>query len=161
MNDFIQGNFSNAGAIKEIYQQLLQKCFSESLKEYTKREDGSWELYKKEKISKLETGKTQLDEQYQIAHNNVKKAISEKKEKLDSIRRMHEENENWKKYCDMINQALDTYPTLESIKDTAKGGWKEIISTIWEQIEEVVEKNKSINILKQKRGQIKQELDHK
>lgn len=161
MNEFVQGNFSNAATIKEIYQQLLQKCFSESEKEYTKREDGSWNIYRKEKIEMLESKKAQLNEQYNVANNKVKKAINEKKEMLDIIRKKHEDNEKWKEFCTMISKALDTYPTIESVRDTAKEPWKGIISGIWSKIEDIVEKNRNINILEQKRSQIKQELDHK
>jgi hypothetical protein len=59
MNEFIQGNFSNAASIKTMYEQLLQKCVTESLSEYTKREDGSWNMYRKEKIEKLESERNQ------------------------------------------------------------------------------------------------------
>ncbi len=161
MHELIQGNFSNADAIKKLYQDLLQQCFAESLREYTKREDGSWNLYRKEKLEKLEEEKNRLIWDYNTIQAKIIIPQAEKKKLLTPIRQKYSDNKWWIKLCNIINKALDTYPTLEDIRDNTKEPWQQRIHDIRDEIENIVEKNKIMYPFEQERAKIKEQLDHK
>jgi hypothetical protein len=96
-----------------------------------------------------------------LAHKNIKQARIEKKKVLCGIREKYVGYKNRDIFCDIINKTLNTNSSLEGIRDTAQEPWRERIYEIWNQIEDVVEKNNNITFLEQKRREIKQNLDHK
>lgn len=161
MNEFVQGNFSNADSIKKLFQNLLQQCFEESMKEYTKRDDGSWNLYRKEKLEKLELERNILTWEYNALNEKITLLQNEKKSLLNPIKEKYSDSKWWIELCTIINKALDTYPALEEIRDITKEPWKQRILDIRMQIEEIIEKNKVIYPLDQERAKIKHNLDHK